>query len=78
MPSVLHDEARRHIRAVDKINFTTPVKSDHTVTLESEISKWHRDTQSDNTMWSLPPLRKALSPAQHGTALKSTPLLAVR
>lgn len=60
MLSILNDEARRHIGAIDKINFTTSLKSDHTVTPESEIPKWHYDAHSSNAMWSLPPLSHQL------------------
>lgn len=54
MLSILNDEARWHVRALDKVNFTTSLKSDHAVTPESERPKWHRDVHSGNAAWSLP------------------------
>lgn len=73
MLSILNDEARRHIGAPDKVNFTTPLKSGHTVNPGSEIPKWHHDVQSGNATWSLPAPSHSF-----GTALKPTPPLAVR
>lgn len=74
MLSIPNDKARRHTRALDKINFTASVKSDHTEIPGSEIPKWHHDAMSSNATWSLPSSRRAPSPAQHSTALKSTSL----